>query len=71
MAGYGIVTDLDSEFNGTPDTQPTMPRELTPTPPVRAPEFPDNLDWIHTGGKRLHLADIRGKVVLLDFWTYG
>lgn len=48
-----------------------MPREFTPLPSVRAPEFPDNLDWIHTGGSPLQLADLRGKVVLLDFWTYG
>ena len=40
-------------------------------PPVRAPDFPDTLDWIHTGGRRLTLADFRGKMLLLDFWTYG
>jgi hypothetical protein len=40
-------------------------------PPVRAPEFPDTLDWLHTGGRRLTLADFRGKLLLLDFWTYG
>jgi hypothetical protein len=37
---------------------------------VRAPDFPDGLDWIHTPGP-LHLKDLRGKVLLLDFWTYG
>jgi len=36
-----------------------------------APEFPSGLDWINTGGKRLSLAQLRGKVVLLDFWTFG
>ena len=36
-----------------------------------APSFPDELDWINTGGKKIELADLRGKVVLLDFWTYG
>jgi hypothetical protein len=41
------------------------------SPPVRAPEFPANLDWIHTGGRRLTLADFRGKLLFLDFWTYG
>ena len=41
------------------------------TPSVRAPDFPDTLDWIHTGGRRLTLADFRGKLLLLDFWTYG
>ncbi len=37
--------------------------------PVRAPEFPPGLDW--PGGQPLQLTDLRGKVVLLDFWTYG
>jgi hypothetical protein len=31
-----------------------------------APEFPAGLDWINTGGKALTLADLRGKLVLLD-----
>jgi hypothetical protein len=35
-----------------------------------APEFPDDLDWINTAGP-LRLSDLRGKLVLLDFWTYG
>ncbi|MGE5624081.1 MAG: thioredoxin-like domain-containing protein [Bacillota bacterium] len=36
-----------------------------------APEFPSGLDWINTGGKPVTLAELKGKVVLLDFWTYG
>jgi len=47
-----------------PPTLPEIPR-------VRAPEFPEALDWIHTGGRAVRLADLRGRVVLLDFWTYG
>jgi DNA-binding beta-propeller fold protein YncE len=35
-----------------------------------APEFPDGLTWINTG-RDVSLAELRGKVVLLDFWTYG
>ena len=37
---------------------------------VRAPEFLPNLDWINTESP-LTLSDLRGKLVLLDFWTYG
>ncbi|MGD2078279.1 MAG: thioredoxin-like domain-containing protein [Chloroflexota bacterium] len=37
---------------------------------VPAPEFPPGLDWLNTDGP-LTLAELQGKVVLLDFWTYG
>lgn len=36
-----------------------------------APDFPVDLDWLNTGGRALDLPSLRGKVVLLDFWTYG
>jgi len=37
---------------------------------VPAPDFPTSLDWLNTA-RPLSLGDLRGKVVLLDFWTYG
>ncbi len=43
-----------------------MPSRFTGT--VRAPDFPDNLDWINS--PPLTLRQLRGKLVLLDFWTY-
>ena len=46
-----------------------MPDESIARPAVRAPEFPDGLDWINAAP--LTLADLRGRAVLLDFWTYG
>src|SRR6266511_3466142 len=38
-------------------------------PRVRAPELRGRA-WLNTGGRPLHLADLRGKIVLLDFWTF-
>jgi thiol-disulfide isomerase/thioredoxin len=36
---------------------------------VRAPELKGR-GWLNTGGKALTLADLRGKILLLDFWTF-
>ena len=51
--------------------------EKKPMPPkigifegnVYAPDFPSGLEWLNTE-KPLSLRDLRGKIVLLDFWTY-
>ena len=39
------------------------------TPRVRAPELPQNYPWLNTD-KPLSLKQLKGRVVLLDFWTY-
>lgn len=39
-------------------------------PRVRAPELKGGRGWLNTD-KPLTLAALKGKVVLLDFWTYG
>ncbi len=36
---------------------------------IHAPEFPKGLEWINTP-RPLTLEELRGKVVLLEFWTY-
>ena len=37
---------------------------------IPAPEFPPGLDWLNVSAP-LSFAQLRGKIVLLDFWTYG
>ncbi|MFJ9807514.1 NHL domain-containing thioredoxin family protein [Streptomyces sp. NPDC101158] len=37
---------------------------------VRAPELIGKGGWLNTGGDDLTLVDLRGKIVLLDFWTF-
>jgi thiol-disulfide isomerase/thioredoxin len=36
---------------------------------VRAPELRGRA-WLNTGGREIKLTDLRGKIVLLDFWTF-
>jgi thiol-disulfide isomerase/thioredoxin len=38
-------------------------------PRVRAPELRGR-GWLNTGGREITLADLRGKIVVLDFWTF-
>jgi thiol-disulfide isomerase/thioredoxin len=39
-------------------------------PQALAPDFPAGLEWLNTD-RPLSLKELRGKFVLLDFWTYG
>jgi len=67
------VTAQTSEAATLPSTT-ASPTTTEPTESVAgtrpAPEFPSGLDWINTAAP-LRLAELQGKVVLLDFWTYG
>ncbi len=40
------------------------------SPRVRAPELVGAGGWLNTGDASYRLADFRGKIVLLDFWTF-
>jgi cytochrome c biogenesis protein CcdA/thiol-disulfide isomerase/thioredoxin len=59
-----------SKFEKKAASQPVRSQVL----PVlgRAPEFLGIAHWLNTpGGRPLSLASLRGKVVLVDFWTYS
>jgi DNA-binding beta-propeller fold protein YncE len=73
---------LDEEPSSTEANDSQVAEETTTAPSqeaapaesfagtVAAPDFPAGLDWLNTASP-LSLEQLRGKVVLLDFWTYG
>ncbi len=68
-ADVPTTTSLDGATTTTVAGDPAVPAQsFAGTEP--APPFPEGLDWLNTG-EPLALSDLQGKVVLLDFWTYG
>lgn len=51
---------------GEPPPAPAAPERRR----VAAPDFPPGLAWLNTD-RPLTMAELKGKVVLLDFWTYA
>ena len=55
-----ILSPTEAHPNMTPRRYPGK---------VNAPDFPAGLDWLNVD-RPLKIADLRGKLVILDFWTY-
>jgi cytochrome c biogenesis protein CcdA/thiol-disulfide isomerase/thioredoxin len=79
------ISGFSAHGLGARATEGSEEEEITRTPPShlaakkmklptygKAPEFADTERWFNTpGGKPLTLHQLRGKVVLVDFWTYS
>ncbi len=64
------VFNFDSISSGLlPKGRETNSEVLNVAKPYDAPEFTGLNDWIN--GKPLTKSDLKGKVVLVDFWTYS
>jgi cytochrome c biogenesis protein CcdA/thiol-disulfide isomerase/thioredoxin len=74
------ITGHEAKFKPSSST-PTAPRSASQASLLAiaaglkdvgtAPEFTDTEDWFNTPGNRpLSLTSLRGRVVLVDFWTY-
>ncbi len=65
-AAPGSTTIDSTTIDSTTATSPAQSFAGT----VDAPDFPEGLEWINTA-EPISLNELKGKVVLLDFWTYG
>ncbi len=65
VLGIAIASGLPSQLIQAQDNS-----DFTYAGEVDAPEFPANLEWLNVS-EPLTIADLEGKIVILDFWTYG
>ncbi len=50
------------------DVRQLSAAQVPPKDRTKAPAFAEKLDWLNTAGP-IKLVDLKGKIVLLDFWT--
>ncbi len=76
-SGLKSVGNSESEdVSATPalnvtSTYPKADIEFTYEGEIAAPEIPNGLDWFNVERPLSLVADLRGKIVVLDFWTQG
>ncbi len=56
--------------DSTPQGESAVESRYAGRSDLPAPEFPTGLDWINVPAP-LTIESLRGKIVILDFWTYG
>jgi len=80
LPGYGTTfqeklernSAVRSELSELTDSGEAFAADTTSAGVPRAPEFKGIKLWLNTpGGKPVSLTELRGKVVLVDFWTYS
>ncbi|MGY1436896.1 NHL domain-containing thioredoxin family protein [Streptomyces reniochalinae] len=63
------VTPTDAGASAAAEPDPA-PAPAVRRPRVRAPELTGKGGWLNTGGEQLSLTALRGKIVIVDFWTF-
>lgn len=70
VGGLVLSSGVHHAFAQDGEDQPGAEEAFTYAGTVNAPDFPIDADWINTSGP-IRIVDLRGKIVILDFWTYG
>ena len=70
VLGLGVAGVIAQDGQGTPAPDEGGTVTYTWAGDVNAPDFPPDAEWINVSAP-VRMADLRGKIVLLDFWTYG
>lgn len=66
LTGEGVNKVAEKQAKDNTHPSSTLPRL------AKAPDFTGIVSWLNTPGDRpLTLAQLKGKVVLVDFWTYS
>jgi sugar lactone lactonase YvrE/thiol-disulfide isomerase/thioredoxin len=68
LAWYGLTHSPQSSMAALAALRPDSEDEPPPRKRIAAPELDGGLAWLNTAGP-LRLKDLRGKIVVLDFWT--
>ncbi len=72
VLGGLLLTTLQDSNRELRASESALEKRIRKDDRPKAPEFTPGLAWINTaGGKALTMADLKGKIVLLDFWTFG
>ncbi len=69
LSAFSLNDAVSSPAWAKPATIKKVKAEFNVERPYAAPEFTDLQNWINS--KPLAIADLKGKVVLVNFWTFG
>ena len=71
LSGNGLAATKTSRKSAKSANGNTKPEKYNVDKPYAAPEFAGLENWLNTNGQQVTLASLKGKVVLIDFWTFG
>jgi thiol-disulfide isomerase/thioredoxin len=69
VPGFSLISTVNLQSSNQTET-PDMPEIELPDSRTYAPEFPHDFAWVNTDRPLFLHNELKGRVVVLDFWTY-